>query len=447
MRIVIVGAGKLGYELAKRLSQENRDVVVLDRDPERLREIDRNLDVMAVDGNGCSPRVLDQAGVAEAKLVIAVTRSDEVNMLTCLLAKRAGAQTTVARVRNPGYELDGNGATLGHRLGIDLTVNPEHQAAIEMARLLKTPNASEIDYLAGGRVQLGSFVVDEGSSLVHTPVRDLNITVNTLVAIMRDGEAVIPRGNTSILPGDRLFLVGRPGVLSLVGLRAGKEAGVLRKVCVIGGTEVGYYLARALEPFSAHGVHVKVIEKDHERCRALAVAFPQITVIHADATRLEVLDEEGVGESSAVAVTTDEDQANLLTGYILKRMGVRRVVVSLKQEEYLPFTSRMDLDGTVVPRLIAAGAILKMVRGGHVVSLALLREANAEVVEVVVNEGCRACQQAIKDIALPEGAVIGSVVRNGHVIAPRGDTRIAPGDHVIVFALEPVVSAVEQLFE
>ena len=402
---------------------------------------------MAIHGNGASLRVLERAGVSDASLVIAVTDLDEVNMLACILAKQAGAHTTIARVRDPDYDTDLALASDGAYPGVDVTINPDHQAAADIARLIKNPDSSEFDYLAGGRVQILSYTVEPGSPVAHTHVRELNIATATLVAILRNGDVLIPRGDTAICPGDKVFVVGRRGVPSVFGWRAGREATRLRTVSIIGGSSIGYYLVRALEPLAAHGVQLKMFEKNAERCRALAEAFPRLTVIQGDPSSLEVLQDENAEGSDASAVVGDNDQSNLLTGYLLKRMGVPRVVVALKRTEYLPFTGPMDLDATVVPRVSAAAAILKIIRGDHVLSLALLKEAQAEVLEVLVSEGCPACRIPLRDLGVPAGAVIGVLVRGGQVIVPRGDTRILPGDHVIVFTVESAREDTARLFE
>jgi len=402
---------------------------------------------MVIHGNGASLRVLERAGVSGASLVIAVTDLDEVNMLACMLAKQAGAHTTIARVRDPDYDTDLALATDGTYPGVDVTINPDHQAAADIARLIKNPDSSEFDYLAGGKVQILSYMVEPDSPVAHTHVRELNIATATLVAILRNGDVLIPRGDTAILPGDKVFVVGRRGVPNVFGWRAGREATRLRTVSIIGGSSIGYYLARAIEPLAAHGVQLKLFEKDHERCRALAEAFPRLTVIQGDPSSLEVLQDENAEGSDASAIVGDNDQSNLLTGYLLKRMGVPRVVVALKRTEYLPFTGPMDLDATVVPRVSAAAAILKIIRGDHVLSLALLKEAQAEVLEVLVSEDCPACRIPLRDLGVPAGAVIGVLVRSGQVIVPRGDTRILPGDHVIVFTVESAREETARLFE
>ena len=403
--------------------------------------------MMAIHGNGASLSVLERAGVSGASLVIAVTDLDEVNMLSCILAKQAGAHTTIARVRDPDYDTDLALASDGTYPGVDVTINPDHQAAADIARLIKNPDSSEFDYLAGGKVQILSYTVEPDSPVAHTYVRELNIATATLVAILRNSDVLIPRGDTAICPGDKVFVVGRRGVPSVFGWRAGREATRLRTVNIIGGTSIGYYLVRALEPLAAHGVQLKMFEKNAERCRALAEAFPRLTVIQGDPSSLEVLQDENAEGSDASAVVGDSDQSNLLTGYLLKRMGVPRVVVALKRTEYLPFTGPMDLDATVVPRVSAAAAILKIIRGDHVLSLALLKEAQAEVLEVLVSESCHACHIPLRDLGVPAGAVIGVLVRGGQVIVPRGDTRILPGDHAIVFTVESAREETARLFE
>jgi trk system potassium uptake protein TrkA len=446
LKDIVVGAGKLGFEVASRLCHENHDVVVIDHAAERLSEIERNLDVMAIHGNGASLRVLHEAKADEASLFIATTEHDEVNMLACILAKQMGARKTVARVREPDYDIDRTLTKSGSYPGVDVTVNPDLQAAAELARIIKNPEASEFDYLAGGKVHILSYVIAHDSPLANQEVRNLDLEASTLVALIRDGEVTIPRGHTVLLPGDKVFAAGRRGTASLFGFKAGREAGRLRTVSVIGGLSVGYYLARSLEPLVSQGVQVKVFEGDVEQCELLAEAFPRLTVVHGDGSRLEVLEDENVRQSDAAAVVSENDQSNLLTGYFLKRMGVPRVAVSVSRSEYLPLTAHMELDATVVPRVSAAATILKIARGDRVLSLALLKEARAEVLELLVPDHAPACGVALKDLEMPEGAIIGSIVREGQVIVPRGNTRIAASDHVIVFTVEAAKDSTAHLF-
>ncbi|MGB4337274.1 MAG: Trk system potassium transporter TrkA, partial [Bacillota bacterium] len=422
-------------------------VVVIDRIASQLDEIERNLDVMTIHGNGASLRVLRQAGASDAQLFIAVTEHDEVNMLACILAKQLGARTTIARVRDPDYDTERALETSGTYPGVDVTINPDHQAAAELARFIKNPEASEFDYLAGGKVQILSYLIAPDSPLANTRVRDLELETSTLVAVIRNGDVTIPRGNTVLLPGDKVFVVARRGTPSIFGWRAGGEARRLQKVSIMGGSGIGYYLARSLEALTVHGVQVKVFEPDVDVCQVLAEAFPRITVVHGDASRIEVLEEENARESDVAAVVGDNDQTNLLTGYFLKRMGVPRVAVALSRTDYLPFMTPMELDATVVPRVSAAAAILKIARGDRVLSMALLKEGRAEVLEMLVAEDSPACGVALRDLGVPEGAVIGVLVRDGQVIVPRGDTRIAGGDHVIVFATEAAKEVTARLFE
>ena len=445
LKDIVVGAGKLGFEVASRLYHEKHDVRHRSR-AERLSEIERNLDVIVIHGNGASLRVLHEAGAGDASLFIAATEHDEVNMLACILAKQMGARTTVARVREPDYDTDRSLTKSGAYPGVDVTVNPDLQAATELARIIKNPEASEFDYLAGGKVHILSYVIAPDSPLANQEVRHLELESSTLVALIRDGEVIIPRGHTVLLPNDKVFAAGRRGAVSLFGFRAGREAARLRTVAVMGGSSVGYYLARALEPLVSQGVQVKVFEHDVEQCELLAEAFPRLTVVHGDASRIEVLEDENVRQCDAAAVVSDNDQSNLLTGYFLKRMGVPRVAVSVSRSEYLPLTVHMALDATVVPRVSAAATISRS-SGDRVLSLALLKEARAEVMELLVPDRAPACGIALKDLALPEGAIIGSLVRDREVILPRGNTRIAAGDHVIIFTLETAKDDAARMFE
>ena len=472
MHIIIIGAGKLGFEVAKRLTEEGHDVAVIDRDPTRLREVEGRLDVLTVQGNGASPAILEKAGVERADVVLAVTQSDEVNMIACMTAKqmaalarpgawaartptdsdsptRAGGPSRplcAGRIRNPEYT-----GTLPYtrslrQLGVDVVINPDRLAALEIARLVRAPWATDVDFFVGGRVVLAAARLCEQAPLTQAPLRYLSIPC-LVAAYVRDGQVFLPDGNTQLRPGDRAYLVGRAGQLAEFRALAGSPGRVVREVTIIGGGNVGFPLAQMLLPATKRGLHLKLIDRDPQRCGELAGQLPGALVICGDGEQIDVLRDEGVGQSDVVVAVTSHDHTNLLGAMIAKELGVPEVIVTVSREDYVPLAERAGADAVVVPRLIAAATALQLVHPRHVLALSILEEGKAEVLELVVGEGATAARRPLKEVASPPDAVVGAVARNGEILIPTGDTVLLPGDRLIVFTLPQSVPRVEALFQ
>ena len=446
MRVIIVGAGEVGYHLAERLSQESHDVVVIENDPERAERASDVLDVMTVVGNGASIPVLEGAGIRDARMLLAVTSKDEVNLISCLAASRLGAEYKVARISNPDYYARGS-VLSRERLGIDLMINPEREAARETFQLLRSAAVTDMVNFADGRVQLVGVVVQEGAPIAGKTLRDLREDLAgyhfVTVAIVRGAETTIPDGSSTVETGDQLYVLSPAGEVSVLPPLAGHDPFELNRVMIAGGSAEGMFLAELLEK---NDVQCTILDNDRRRCLELAEALPKCLVLHADATDLELLEMEGVSGIDGFVAATGHDETNLLSSLLAKTVGARKVVSLIEKFEYLPLLPRVGLDAAISPRMSTVNAILRRVRSGRVLTMATLKGIEAEAIEFRVEQDSSIVHQAVAELKFPEGAIIGTIIRGDKIVIPRGGDRILPGDEVIVFALPDAIPGIEKLF-
>jgi len=443
VRVVIVGAGKVGYSLAQCLVEENHNVIVIEEDETRRNIIQNSLDVMTIHGNGASPRILMDSDVRSADLMIAVTDSDEVNMVACMAAKQAGIARTIARIRD--IEPNSREEIEFHRsLGIDLTINPEYVTALEISRILMIPSALEVEDFADGKVRLLELKIRSESPMVNTPLADLELPNNVLIAgILRRNKIIIPNGRDILLPHDNVFLVGDPKSLEMIQDEFADVLDPVKQVMIIGAGRIGRNLAVILEKA---GIAVKVIDKDQERCQELARFLKHGGVYWGEGTDLDLLIEEGVGDADAVVCLTDDDKLNLLLALLAKEMGTKKTIVRVGRTEYIPLMEKVGVDSVLSPRLITAGFILAHVRRGNYVSVSLLEGAKAQAMEVIVRPSSKVAGKKLKDVSFPENSLVGAVVHQKDVYVPNGNSILYPDDRAIVFALPDTVSTVEKIF-
>ncbi len=447
MRVLIVGAGEVGFHLAERLSEENQDVVVIETDPERAEYSSEQLDVMTVVGNGASLPILRQAGVEKAGMLLAVTSRDEVNLIACLAASRLGVEYTIARVSNPEYYEEGSVLSREH-MGIDLLINPERECARETYQLLQSAAATDVATFADGRVQLLGLVVRPdapiaGKSLAQLG-RELRDYHYVTAAINRDGQTSIPTGDSVIEAGDQIFLLTPTSEVFDIPPLAGYEEFTLRRVMIAGGSAEGEYLARIL---GEHDIETTILDSDRRRCLELAESLPKALVLHADATDTELLEMEGVAGIDGFVAATGNDETNLLASLLAKTVGAHRVVTLIEKFDYLPLVPRVGLDAAVSPRMSAVNAILRYVRRGRVMTVATLKGIDAEAIEFNVAESSPVAGKALQDLDFPRGrGLVGTIIRGDEIIVPRGPDRILPGDEVIVFALPEAIGEIGELF-
>ncbi len=446
MRVIVVGAGEVGYHLAQRLSLEQHDVVVIERDPELAQTIQSQLDLLVVTGNGASPAMLEQAGVEKTELLLAVTNFDEVNLIACLIASRYDVRLKVARVSNPEYYERGAIAKRG-RFGADILINPESECAREILKLFLRSAAHDVAEFAGGRVVLLGLPVREGAPVAGKTLAEIGDTVKDhrflTVAIDRNGASLIPDGSTRLEPGDELYLVAESKDLAQAHRMLGLERHKAERVILLGGGRVGFALARMLE---REGIQPTIIERSRARCVELAEKLETALVLNGDATDLDLLTAEGVESTDGLAAITSEDETNLLAALLTKHLGAAKVIALLKKSEYIPLVTRVGIDAAVSPRLSTANRILQHVRGGRILSLTVMERNRAEAMELEVLNETRAAGKRVRDLELPKGAIIAAVERGKGVMIPHGDTAIEPGDKLVVFALPEAIEATAEYF-
>ncbi len=446
MRVLVVGAGEVGFHLARRLSEENQDVVLIESDPERAEFAAKQLDVLTVTGNGASLSVLEAAGVQGARMLLSVTSRDEVNLVACMAAKRLGVQFAVARISSPEYYERGS-VFSREQMGIDLMINPERECAWETFQLLQSAAATDVAHFAGGRVQLIGLQVREGAPVAGRTLTEIAKIQGgnhyVTAAVVHDGVTTIPRGNTRIEAGDRLYLVAPTAEVQRIPPLAGYDRFRLSRVMIAGGSAEGEFLAGVL---AEHGVETTILDRNRRRCVELAERLPRALVLHGDATDLELLEMEGVNGVDGYVAATNHDETNLLSSLLAKSAGARKVVSLVHKFEYLRLVPRVGVDASVSPRMSAVNAILRYVRRGRVMTVASLTGISAEAIEFRVEASTPVAGKALKDIRFPTGGIVGTITRGTEIIIPRGEDVILPGDEVIVFALPDAISQVEELF-
>ncbi len=442
MRIIIVGAGKVGYSLAEKLSIENHDVFLVELSAERLAIVEQNLDIQCIEGDGASISILEQAEVNNADMLIAVTNTDEVNILACLLAKEFSVPRTIARVKNQEYIREK--AFRFKNWGIDLVINPDVVAAETISRLVEVPEAINVEYYARGRVQLLELRIDDDSPVIGKKLSRLRFDPPYLiVAILRNSKIIIPHGDDEIIPEDIVFVVAETKKMVDIERILGKKRIGVKGVTILGGGEIGASLAKILED---RNVRVKLIEKDYKRCEYLSSTLKETLVIHGDGTDMDLLEEEDIASSNLFIALTGEDKTNLLVSLLAKHIGVERTLAQIKRTEYIPLVEKIGVDVAISPRMITAGAILKFIRRGQILSVTLFEEAKAEMLELIAPEKGKIINKPLKNVRLPKGVLIGAIARNDEVIVPKGEDKIKPGDLVMVFSLPQNVPQVERLF-
>jgi trk/ktr system potassium uptake protein len=442
VRTVIIWAGEVGSNTARMLSHEGHDVVLVEQDEMLVERMAEELDALVIHGNGASPKVLAEAGIKKSELLVAATTSDEVNIIACLTAKTQGVPRTVARLHNPDY-YDPQEPFARDILGIDFVIHTEQMAAEEIKGTLLVPGAINVDAFAGGKIEVAEVVLDEASPAVGRALRDVRLPEQSLmVGVVRRGKVVVPRGHTVLEHRDHVLLIsGRQRISEVVDVVATNTAPV-EDVTIYGGGRIGLRLAQALEGV---GMSVKVIERDEVRARYVASQLKKGLVLHADSLSRDFLLQERVDRTDAFVAVTGDDRANLLAAMYARQLGARITIAGMSRGEFAPLADALGVDLTISPRQLAAEAILRFVRKGDVIDVALLEEG-AEMIELRVPERCPVAGRPLSEIGFPEGAIVGALLRDGEVIIPTGKEVLRPGDDAVVFTVEEVLDEVERLF-
>lgn len=446
MNVIVIGSGVVGFTIAKKLSTEGHDVVLIEKDERRVREVREALDVRIVHGSGSSPQTLLEAGIDKTEMVIAVTDSDEVNMIACLIA---GSQTSVpkkiARIRDADYESYTRIFEPDY-LDMDLNINPEKLAAERIIKIVEVPGAVEVEDFGDGKFKLVGCKIPPTSNLTGRSLKDiteLHPEEKILItAIYRDGETIIPTGKTIIHAGDLVFAITLPSESQRLLNVLGKAERKGNRVMIIGGGNIGFYLAETLE---GKGYQVKLIERSSARCEFLADRLNRTIVICGDGADQALLSEENVSDTDAFISVTDDEEANILITLLAKRLGAQRAIGLIDKQEYLSMVSTVGIDVAVSPRLSSVSGILQFVRRGKILSVTTLMEERVEAIETLAMETSDIVGREIRDVKVPKGAIIGGVIKDENAFIPIGQTIIRPGDRVVIFALHEVIPKVEKM--
>ena len=445
MDIVIIGAGEVGYHLADILSHEDHRVSIIDPDPTKSRRMTEALDVMVVVGDGTRADVLTQAGTSKADLVIAVTDDDHTNMLSSVLAKSLGAKRIILRLKDT-RPLDEYRYFYKQAIGFDVVLSTEDLAAEEIVNTVREQHALEVESFAGGRVQLRRFPIPADSPMTQKDIAGLDLPGRVLiVAVARSDRFFVPTGEDQLSADDQVYMIGSRPDLDLFEQYAGAPELRTRSVVLMGAGGVGRQIAHKLEGQSA--VSIRIIELDAARARSVAAEHStKVMVLEGDATDLDLLLEERIGEANMFVATSGHDEQNMVACQLAKSLGVERTVAMVNKSSYRQIYDLLGIDMAISPRILCANRILKFVRSGSVAAIAVLGEGRAQVLELEVHFDDGKGNRKVKSMGLPRGAVIGSLVRGDQVIIPDGETQVASGDHLIIFTLPENVEQVCSMF-
>lgn len=442
MRIIVIGAGKVGITLADRLTAEEHDVTIVDRQEEVIDRCQDSMDVMVLKGNGANARTLVDAGVERADIVIATTASDETNMLSCLMAKRLGAKYTIARIRDPEY--NESQMLLQQEMGIDVATNPERATALEISKLLRYPFAGSIESFARGQVEMVEFRVLPEDAVVGIPLKDIASRISNIPQVQysiveRGNEAIIPSGDFSIQEGDKVYITGNIVNITNYFRFLGRNSLKVRSAMVLGGGRITYYLCRMIIPL---GIHMTIFENNPAKARDLSEQFPKADVILGDGTDQDLLEEQGLTQMDAYIALSNRDEENLMTSMYASRMGVPKVIAKNTRTTYGDILGQMGLDSIVSPQSITCSTILRYVRarehskGTQIERLYRLADGKAEAMEFIARRDDSYIGIPLKKLRIRSGNLVSLILHPGKVIIPFGDDRIEAGDHVVIISRE-----------
>jgi len=446
MRIIIAGAGDVGKHLAKLLAYENQDIVVIDLNQARLRQLGNQLDVSTIRGNATSFRVLKEANVAEADLLIAVTESEEVNLATAVIAKRLGAKKTVARISNEEYLMSKDTLDLS-TVGIDELISPESLAAREIRRLLRIAAVTDTFEFDQGLLSLIGITIDSNSPLINHSLAEtsqLNPKNNFItVAILREGHTIIPRGDTRLQSNDHIYFIAQPDGIDWVLELTGKKKIDIKNIMILGGRKAAYHTARKL----SSNYNVKLIERDRDKCFELADQLPKSLIINGDGRDVEILEEEGLSNMDAFLALTGDSETNIISCLVAKDRGVKKTIALVENIDYIHLSQNIGVDTMINKKLIAANFIFRYIRKGDVVSITGIHGVEAEILEYEVNNNCQIAHKQLKELNFPKDAIIGGVVRQHKGQIAMGNFRFEPNDRVVVLSKRESLPEVEKFFK
>lgn len=449
MKTIIVGAGEVGTNIARHLVMENHSVVMIDNDESRLAQINDMIDVQTIHGQGCHPDVLEQASCGSADMIIAVTKSDEVNMVACQMAYSLfDVPKKIARVRHASYlKLIRGHLFTDDNMPVDVIISPEVEVAKSILQTLDVPGAFDATLFADGEVSLIGVRLPESSPVVHVPMKHLTTSANLefiLVAVYRRGRVIIPRGSDHIEPGDEVYLVcprsQNEHVMAFLGFESYKT---VNKAFVIGGGQLGFELCKN---FEARNVKAHVLEHQVKRAEFLSEHLKDTMVIHGNAIDKDLYEQEAVGFADVVLSVTDDDSVNILSSALAKQVGAKNIITRINKNNFMPLVTSVDLQKIISPLEITASKILQYVRKGDIHHVHTVHDGTAQMIEAKVRYESYVAGMKLKDIKLPTGVSFCAIYNQKGVVLPRADTTIQIDDRVILFSTVENISVVDRLF-
>lgn len=446
MKVVIIGAGEVGFHVANHLTLENKDVVVIDKNPDAIRHLSDNLDVQVVNGSGSSPVVLEEAGIQNAEIILAVTDSDETNLVACLVANMISPTTKkLARIRDADYDKY-HDMFSSHAPHIDTIINPEIEVVKTIDRMMSVPGAVDVGEFADGRIKFVGVYLEKDAQLVGVRLSDLPAKTGQakplLAALVREEELIIPRGNDRLLAGDLVYFISEEDKLLDTLSVFDKHDQPVHRVLIIGGGRIGFRLARLLEEKS---IYSKVIEKNPDRCTMLAENLNRSVVLCGDGSDQSLLAEENIRDMDVVVTLTDNEETNILASLLGIRLGARKSITRISKFSYFPLMKAIGIEQFVSPRLSAINTILQHIRKGKVLSAISLKGEQAEMIEAIALETSDIVDKPLKNISFPKGAMVAGIIRKDNIIIPTGDSIIEPNDRIIIFAKKQAIPKIEKI--
>lgn len=446
MQIMIVGAGQVGQYLCEKFSGEGREVVLIDRDKDKLQRIERDLNILTVHGSGASARTLAEAGIARTGLFIAVTDSDEVNLVSCIMSRQYDVKTRIARVRNEDFLTPGLSLN-EEALGIDLIISPDWAMVEVIMQLTHASEAFHTSEFAMGQVLLMGYQIHDNSPLVGLTLFQLKQRhpeyQYVITAIVRDGGTIIPHGSNTLQAGDKIYLMALKKDMPLIEQMFKITSHLPGKVFVIGGSNIGYMVARQLEELN---IDVKLVEADPQRCDFLSENLGHTIVLNFDGLDAHELLGEGIEFADLVIAVTGSDTTNILSSLLAKHHGAKRCITKITRHDFIPMLGKLGIDVALSPRQVAADMILRYVRRGSIISVATILDTDAEVMEVKVPDHSSFNNVLLSELACPKSLLIGALVRDQRAFIPSGSTVIKPGDTLVTFFSQDVAKDVENFF-
>jgi trk system potassium uptake protein TrkA len=440
---IVVGAGEVGFYLAKFLTNENIDVVLVDTNENKLNRIRERLDVQTYLGHGASLQVLKNLDISNSEMVIAVTDLDEINMIVAMAAKNLGAKKTVARVRNLIY-LSGTRFLYRDIVGIDYVLNPEVLSAVKLVDVVRTPGAVQVESFANDQVKIVRIPVTDKSPMANQKIMDFKIPSDIILGpISRKDEILIPRGKDMIYPGDQIYVISSLKNADEIRRCFTREKYPVKRVIINGGTTIGRMVAQGC---AEHDIHVRIFDENLENCKRLEADLSDVEVIHGPGTDIELLQEEHISDFDVFMSVYDEDERNIVSGLLAKSLGVPKVAIIVRQSDFASIVSNLNVDVVISPRMVTADAIMKHIHRENLVSIASLENGKAEVIEIIPHPESPVINKTLQEIQFPWGCVVGTIQRGEDIIIPRGHTTILKKDHVIMFTLPEVIEDIERLF-